>query len=36
MTAHMPETAALDAITWPVRTDRLLLRPATRDDLEAT
>jgi hypothetical protein len=26
----------LDAISWPVRTDRLSLRPATRDDLEAT
>jgi RimJ/RimL family protein N-acetyltransferase len=26
----------LDAITWPVRTDRLTLRPATPDDLEAT
>ena len=26
----------LDALTWPVRTDRLTLRPATRDDLEAT
>ena len=26
----------LDAISWPVRTDRLTLRPATRDDLEAT
>ena len=24
------------AVTWPLRTDRLLLRPATRDDLEAT
>jgi hypothetical protein len=26
----------LDAITWPVRTERLRLRPASRDDLEAT
>ena len=26
----------LDAITWPVHTDRLTLRPATPDDLEAT
>jgi hypothetical protein len=26
----------LDAISWPVRTDRLTLRPATRDDLEGT
>jgi RimJ/RimL family protein N-acetyltransferase len=26
----------LDAVTWPVRTDRLTLRPATREDLEAT
>jgi RimJ/RimL family protein N-acetyltransferase len=26
----------LDTIRWPVRTDRLTLRPATRDDLEAT
>ena len=26
----------LDALTWPVRTGRLTLRPATRDDLEAT
>jgi RimJ/RimL family protein N-acetyltransferase len=26
----------LDAITWPVRTERLTLRPASRDDLEAT
>jgi RimJ/RimL family protein N-acetyltransferase len=26
----------LDAISWPVRTDRLTLRPATRDDFEAT
>jgi hypothetical protein len=26
----------LDAISWLVRTDRLTLRPATRDDLEAT
>ena len=26
----------LDAISWPVRTERLTLRPPTRDDLEAT
>ncbi len=26
----------LDAVAWPVRTDRLSLRPATADDLEAT
>jgi RimJ/RimL family protein N-acetyltransferase len=26
----------LDTVTWPVRTERLTLRPATRDDLEAT
>lgn len=26
----------LDAIAWPVRTERLTLRPATRDDLGAT
>ena len=32
----MPESRSLDAITWPVRTDRLMLRPATLDDLEAT
>ena len=25
-----------DAIDWPVRTERLLLRRATRDDLDAT
>jgi RimJ/RimL family protein N-acetyltransferase len=29
-------SSPLDAITWPVRTDRLTLRPATLDDLEAT
>jgi len=29
-------TSALDAISWPVRTDRLLIRPATHDDVEAT
>lgn len=27
---------ALDAVGWPVRTERLVLRPAGRDDLEAT
>jgi RimJ/RimL family protein N-acetyltransferase len=27
---------ALDAVAWPVRTDRLVLRPATRGDVEAT
>ena len=26
----------LESVTWPVRTDRLTLRPATTDDLEAT
>jgi RimJ/RimL family protein N-acetyltransferase len=26
----------LDSVTWPVHTDRLILRPATTDDLEAT
>ncbi len=31
-----PERPSLAAITWPVRTDRLTLRPATLDDLEAT
>ena len=37
-TKHSSEAAGnpLDALTWPVRTDRLTLRPATRDDLEAT
>ena len=29
-------TSPLDAITWPVHTDRLTLRPATPNDLEAT
>jgi len=29
-------SSPLDAITWPVRTERLMLRPATREDLEAT
>ena len=29
-------TRCLDTITWPNRTDRLTLRPATLDDLEAT
>jgi RimJ/RimL family protein N-acetyltransferase len=29
-------SSPLDAITWPVRTDRLALRPATPDDVEAT
>jgi RimJ/RimL family protein N-acetyltransferase len=29
-------SSPLDAITWPVRTDRLTLRPATREDVEAT
>ena len=32
----MPEKHSLDAITWPARTERLALRPATPDDLEAT
>jgi len=29
-------TGPLDAISWPVRTERLTLRPATPDDVEAT
>ena len=29
-------TGPLDALTWPVRTARLLLRPATADDVDAT
>jgi RimJ/RimL family protein N-acetyltransferase len=29
-------TTPLDTISWPVRTDRLTIRPATRDDVEAT
>lgn len=29
-------TAPLDAVNWPVRTRRLVIRPATPDDLEAT
>jgi RimJ/RimL family protein N-acetyltransferase len=29
-------TIALDSVAWPVRTDRLLIRPVTPDDLEAT
>ena len=29
-------TAPLDAVDWPVRTRRLVIRPATPDDLEAT
>jgi len=33
---HGLMSSPLDAITWPVRTDRLMLRPATREDLEAT
>jgi len=32
----LPGHPVLEAISWPVRTDRLTLRPATRDDLEAT
>jgi RimJ/RimL family protein N-acetyltransferase len=28
--------APLEAVGWPVRTDRLMLRPATCDDVEAT
>jgi hypothetical protein len=31
-----PERPSLDAIAWPVRTDRLTLQPPARDDLEAT
>jgi RimJ/RimL family protein N-acetyltransferase len=29
-------TAPLDAVAWPIHTRRLLIRPATPDDLEAT
>jgi len=29
-------SSKLDAVSWPVRTERLSLRPATLDDLEAT
>ena len=29
-------TATFDVVVWPVRTQRLLIRPATQDDLEAT
>lgn len=29
-------SAPPDAVTWPARTNRLTLRPATRDDLEST
>lgn len=29
-------SSPLDAATWPARTDRLILRPATLDDLDAT
>jgi RimJ/RimL family protein N-acetyltransferase len=36
MTTQTPSGSALDALTWPRRTDRLLLRPATPTDLEAT
>ena len=31
---HMP--SLIDDVDWPIRTDRLLLRPATSDDLSAT
>jgi RimJ/RimL family protein N-acetyltransferase len=31
----LPGRPPLESIGWPVRTDRLTLRPATRDDLEA-
>jgi len=30
------EPSALETITWPVHTDRLTLRPATRQDIDAT
>jgi len=33
---HGGMSSKLDAVTWPVRTARLSLRPATPDDLEAT
>lgn len=36
MIGPMTAQAPLDAITWPVRTARLTLRPATTADLEAT
>lgn len=29
-------SSPIDAVTWPARTDRLTLRPATPDDLDAT
>jgi RimJ/RimL family protein N-acetyltransferase len=29
-------TSALRTVSWPVHTDRLTIRPATRDDVEAT
>lgn len=32
----MPNTPGLSDLTWPRRTERLALRPATFDDLEAT
>jgi RimJ/RimL family protein N-acetyltransferase len=31
-----PKPADLDAVPWPVRTERLTIRPATRDDVDAT
>jgi len=31
-----PMTTPLGAIAWPIRTERLMLRPATPDDAEAT
>ena len=31
-----PTTSPMAALPWPVRTDRLSVRPATADDLEAT
>ncbi len=31
-----PVTSVLDDVAWPVRTKRLMLRPATLDDVEAT
>lgn len=34
--ADLPEADPLSAVVWPVRTDRLVLRPATPADLEPT
>jgi RimJ/RimL family protein N-acetyltransferase len=32
----LPGHPTLEAVSWPVRTDRLTLRPATSDDVDAT